>query len=325
MSSTIIPFSRASHAAQSQKPDRLLRRQNVRNDLFFWSFAAPLVIGLLIFTYIPLLWGIFLSFFEARGTVDPTRFVGLGNYVQMLTDPAFRDSLLTFSIFALFIIPTTFFLALGLALLVNGVRKGQGFFRTVFFIPTACSYVAASLIWKVGIFNGLPYGLANAVRGLFQLGPIDWIGTPNPPYYWLVLVSARLWLQLGFYLILFLAGLQDIPRELYEAAYVDGAKKGWTTFRNITFPLLRNTSVAVLLLNLIAAFQAFDEFYNIMGSFTGSSGNSFLARPPLVYLYNLAFGGQNFGLGSAGAMILTVIILFFTLVQGRIFGFGRRD
>jgi multiple sugar transport system permease protein len=325
VNSSIASISRSAKGTRQQAPQRRLHRQGLRNDLFFWSFAAPLVIGLLVFTYIPLVWSIILSFFEARGTVEPTQFVGLSNYIQMLTDPSFRDALQTFTIFALFIIPTTFFLALALAVLVNSVSKGQGFFRTVFFIPTACSYVAASLIWKIGIFNGLPYGLANAVRGIFHLDPIDWIGTPNPPYYWLVLVTARLWLQLGFYMILFLAGLQDIPRELYEAAHVDGAKKGWTTFRYITFPLLRNTSVAVLLLNLIAAFQAFDEFYNIMGSFVGSSGNAFLARPPLVYLYHLAFGGQNFGLGSAGAMILTIIILFFTLLQGRVFGFGKRD
>jgi multiple sugar transport system permease protein len=121
-------------------------------------------------------------------------------------------------------------------------------------------------------------------------------------------------------MIIFIAGLQDIPRELYEAARVDGAKRGWQTFRNITLPLLRNASIAVLLLNIIAAFQAFDEFFNIM-----SGGNQILARPPLVYLYNVALGNQDYGHGSAGALILTIIIVIFTLLQGRFLGFGKSE
>ena len=154
---------------------------------------------------------------------------------------------------------------------------------------------------------------------------LSWISPPagDPPWYWLVLVTVRLWLQVGFYMIIFLAGLQEIPRDLYEAAYVDGARPGWTTFRTITFPMLRNTSIAVLLLNFIAAFQAFDEFMNVFGSTGSSAGNLAQARPPLVYLYQIGLGNQNYGLASAGAFILTAIIIVVTLVQGRIFGFGR--
>jgi multiple sugar transport system permease protein len=218
-------------------------------------------------------------------------------------------------------VPTTFAASLGLALLVNSAKYAQGFFRSVFFLPTACSYVLASIVWKMSIFNGSTYGLANNLRETFlHADPIAWISTPNPPWYWLVLVTVRLWLQIGTYMIIFIAGLQDIPRELYEAAMVDGAKKGWQTFRNITFPLLRNASISVLLLNIIAAFQAFDEFKNIM-----TGGNEILARPPLVYLLNVALTDQNYGYGSAGAVILTLIIVIFTLIQGRFLGFGRSE
>jgi multiple sugar transport system permease protein len=238
----------------------------------------------------------------------------------MLGDPQFIRALVTFTIFAVFIVPTTFASSLGLAELVNNVKFAQGFFRSVFFLPTACSYVLASIVWKMSIFNGLFYGLANNVLHTFGLAPVLWISSANPPWYWLVLVSVRLWLQLGVYMIIFIAGLQDIPRELYEAARVDGAKRGWQTFRNITLPLLRNASIAVLLLNIIAAFQAFDEFFNIM-----SGGNQILARPPLVYLYNVALGNQDYGHGSAGALILTIIIVIFTLLQGRFLGFGKSE
>lgn len=308
--------------ARKAKRESVQRVHNraLKDALIFWSFVGPLLLGLTVFFYLPIIWSLILSISRARAVVTPQAFVGLQNYFEILSDTSFTGSLSTFTVFAIFIVPTTFIISLGLALLVNSVRVGQGFFRSVFFIPTACSYVLASLIWKMSIFNGAPYGLANTVLHAFGANPIAWISSPTPPWYWLVLVTVRLWLQVGIYIIIFIAGLQDIPRELYEAARVDGAKQGWQTFRNITFPLLRNASIAVLLLLVIAAFQAFDEFFNIM-----SGGNQILARPPLVYLYQAALGSQDYGRGSAGAVILTLIIVIFTLIQGKVLGFGRRD
>ncbi len=311
-----------STAARAMSSSQRKRRQTT---LAFWAFVGPMFIGLIVFTYIPIIWGLLLSFFEARRTVTPTQFVGLQNYITMINDSAFRQSLVTFALFALFIVPTTFAISLGLALLVNSVTRGQAFFRSVFFIPTACSYVVASMVWKLNIFNGLPFGLANQILNLFGINSVVWIGPPQPPLYWVVLVTVRLWLQVGFYMILFLAGLQEIPRSLYEAAYVDGASSGWKTFRHITFPLLRNTSVAVVLLLLIAAFQAFDEFVNILSGAIAGSSNINLARPPLVYLYQVSIGDQDFGRGSAGAFILAAIIIVVTVIQGRLAGFGQGD
>ncbi len=299
---------------------RRARQHTRRTTLIFWGFVGPLILGLIVFFYIPIIWGVVLSFADARATVTPTRFVGLQNYIAMLNDTDFVHSLVTFAIFALIIVPTTFACSLGLALLVNSVRFARGFFRSVFFLPTACSYVLASVVWKMSIFNGTFYGLVNNVLGLFGHAPIVWISSPTPPWYWLVLATVRLWLQLGIYMIIFIAGLQDIPRELYEAANVDGAHKGWQTFWSITLPLLRNASISILLLNVIAAFQAFDEFYNIM-----TGGNVILARPPLVYLLQVALTDQNFGTGSAGGIILTLIIIVISLIQGRVLGFGTRD
>jgi multiple sugar transport system permease protein len=287
------------------------------NTRAFWLFVGPFAVGLLAFVYVPIGWSVVLSFFDARNTVTPTDFVGLANYVDMLTDGPFLRSLGTFSLFALFIVPLTFALSLALALLVNQITFMQAFFRSVFFLPAACSYVVASLVWKLSIFNGVRYGLANAVLGWFGADPIAWTASTDPPWYWLVLVSLRLWLQLGFYLILFIAGLQRIPKHLYEAAWIDGAKPGWQTLRYITLPQLRTTSVAVLLLNLIAAYQAFDEFYNVLGT---ARGYPPFARPPLVYLYytSLGSGGQDFGHGGAGAVLLALIIAAVTLLQGKV-------
>lgn len=290
-------------------------------NLWFWVFVGPFVLGLLVFVVIPIFWSIYLSFFDAQNTVTPTDFVGLDNYRAMLTDPAFLQSLGTFVVFAVFIVPVTYACSLGLALAVNRVRWFQAFYRSAFFLPTACSYVVASLIWRMSIFNGIGSGMANHVLSWFGVDQIAWLSVTQPPWYWLVLVTLRLWLQIGFYMILFLAGLQRIPPILYEAAAIDGAKPGWQTFRYITFPQLRATTVAVVVLLLINAFQAFDEFYNTLSNF-GSYPP--YARPPLVYLYYVALGSQqDLGRGSAGAIILAILIAIITVLQARFLS-GRR-
>ncbi|MEC4014753.1 carbohydrate ABC transporter permease [Streptomyces sp. H27-D2] len=299
----------------------LLGPQN--RTLWFWVFVGPFAVGLGLFTYVPLAWSVYLGFFDAHNTVSPTDFVGLDNYAAMLRDDAFTSSLGTFVLFSAFIVPTTYALSLALALMVNRIRFMQAFFRSVFFLPTACSYVVASLIWKMSIFNGVRFGLANTVLDRLGLDQVAWLSTTHPPWYWLVIVTVRLWLQAGFFMVLFLAGLQRIAPQLYEAAAVDGARPGWQVFRHITFPQLRATSVAVVLLLVINAFQAFDEFYNLLSD---ARGYPPYARPPLVYLYYTALGqGQNLGLGSAGAVILALIIAVVTVGQARWFGLGRKE
>ena len=300
------------------------KRREWSPTIAFWAFMSPLLIGLVAFTFVPIVWGFLLSFAEARLTISISNWVWFENYRFLLNDPVFRKSMVTGLIFTAFIVPLTYAASLSLALLVNRVTRGRSFFRTAFFIPTAVSYVIAALIWRMSIFNGLPYGLANLVIWEFGVDPIAWIGTPHPPWHWLVLVSVRLWLQVGFFMVIFIAGLQEIPQDLYEAAYVDGARPGWTTFRTITLPLLSNTSVAVIVLNIIAGFQAFDEFYNILVGAAGMGGNVDLARTPLLYLYGVALVNQDYGRGSAGAFLLMAVIVLVTLLQARFLGFGRQ-
>ncbi|MCI1935914.1 MAG: sugar ABC transporter permease [Bifidobacteriaceae bacterium] len=311
-------LEKSPESAKRRNDYKKLRR---RNTLTFWSFVGPMALGLLVFVGIPIVWGIVLSFGNAQTTITPTKFVGLSNYIQVLSDPQFRSSMILVAIFAIIIVPLTLAFSLGLALLVNEVKFGRGFFRTVFFIPTACSYVVASAIWKMSLFNGTSSGFMNTILGWFGVEPIQWISASTPPWYWLVLVTVRLWLQVGLYMILFTAGLQDIPPEVYEAGRIDGIRNKFQELRYITLPLLKNTTISVSLLCLIGAFQAFDEFYNVLGSASGSgSGNLSLAMPPLVYLYNMAFSSQNYGVGSAGAFILTIVIVIFALLQGKLTG-----
>ncbi|MGW0820225.1 carbohydrate ABC transporter permease [Streptomyces sp. NPDC002845] len=308
--------SPAPAEAPQARPRRRLRGNPTAN---FWLFTGPFLIGLAVFVYIPIGWSLWLSFFDARFTVTPSEFIGFDNYRFMLSDEGFTDSLVTFTVFAAFIVPTTWALSLGLALMVNRLRFMRAFFRSVFFLPTAVSYVAAALIWKMSLFSGVRFGLMNTVLGWFGIDSIAWLASPSPPWYWLVIVTVRLWLQAGFFMILFLAALQNIPQNLYEAAAIDGAKPGRQTFWYITLPQLRATSTAVILLLLVQAFQAFDEFFNLLSRTTWG-------RPPLVELYETALGeNQDYGAGSAGAMILTLLICVVTLLQGRIMGFGRGE
>ncbi|MFE7711050.1 carbohydrate ABC transporter permease [Streptomyces sp. NPDC057486] len=304
--------------ATAPRRRRLTERQT---KLFaFAVLTAPMLIGLGVFRYVAIGWSFLLSFSEARRSIALGNWVGLDNYQQLLSDERFRDSLTMIVLFTALIVPLTFAASLGLAVLVNRVRRGRAFFRTAFLLPAAVSYVAAAMIWKMALFSGVPSGLANTIGSLFGGDATPWIQTQSPPLYWIVLVTLRLWLQVGLYMILFIAGLQAIPDHLYEAAQLDGAGP-WRTFRSITFPMLRNTSVAILLLMLIAALQAFDEFYAIFS--TGASLGSEPVRTPLMHLYGVALQDQDYGVGSAGAFVLTLLIVLVTLLQGRILGFAR--
>ena len=302
--------------ADGSRSGTTLARSNRR---WFWTFVTPFLAGLVVFVYVPLLWSLYLSFFDARNTVTPTSFVGLGNYTYLLQDRLFVDSMVTFIAFALFIVPLTFACSLGLALLLQRITVLRAFFRSAFFLPTAVSYVIASMVWRMTFFNGARFGLANTLLTSLGLEPINWLGGENS-WYWLALVSLRLWLQVGFYMILFIAGLNQIDPQLYEAAALDGAS-AWRRFRHVTFPLLRPTSVAVAMLLLFNAFQAFDEFYNTLNTVGGYPP---YARPPLVYLYLISFGSgaQDLGIGSAGTMILTLVILVFAFFQNRLLSIG---
>ncbi len=198
-----------------------IKTQDQRNKRWFWVFVGPFFLGLLLFVYIPIGWSAYLSFFDARNTVTPTRFVGLDNYTYLLHDQAFLSSLATFIVFAAFIVPVTFCCSLVLALLVYRLPRFQTFFRSVFFLPTAVSYVIASMVWRLSFFNGARFGLANQFLVAAGGQPLRWLSGESG-WHWVALVTLRLWLQVGFYMILFIAGLNKIPHELCEAAAIDG-------------------------------------------------------------------------------------------------------
>jgi multiple sugar transport system permease protein len=210
----------------------------------------------------------------------------------------------------------------GAGAVVHRPRWFQPFFRSVFFLPTACSYVVASLVWKMSIFSGVPFGLANTVLGWLGMAPTPWLSVTQPPWYWLVIVTVRLWLQVGFYMILFLAALQRISPTLYEAAAIDGAI-GWKVLRHITVPQLATTSSAVLLLLLVNAFQAFDEFYNL--ALLDRAVPAVCASAPRVPLLHRARSGSGRRPRERASGHPHTVIAVVAIGQGRLMRFGRED
>ena len=306
-------------AADAAPPARESRGRIGGVTRAFWLFVGPFLVGLVIFVYVPIVWSVVLSFSRAQNTVTPGDWVGLQNYIDLLQPGPFLDSL--HHVHDLRGVhraaDVCAFPRLGAA-----AQRRQGRCAHSSARCTSCPPPAPTSWphWSGSCRSSTAYGSGwqTPCSSWFGVENIAWLATTNPPWYWLVIVTVRLWLQIGFYMILFLAGLQRISPELYEAAAVDGARNAWQTFRYITFPQLRATSVAVLLLLLINAYQAFDEFFNLLG-------NSSFARPPLVYLYYTAQGNQDFGHGTAGAVILALLIMVVTLAQGRILGFGKAE
>ncbi|GLS23371.1 ABC transporter permease [Labrys miyagiensis] len=238
----------------------------------------------------------------------PTRFVGLANFTQVLTDPEFWTALWNVARFTLMVLPVQCGAALALALLLNQKLPFRNFFRGMFFLPAITSMTVVCVIWATvfqfpsGPFNQI---LSFATFGL--AGPIDWLGDPHWAMVSIVLLSA--WQAYGFQMIVYLAGLQNIPGSLYEAARLDGANR-WQRFWHITMPGLRQTHIFVLIITTIQAFKLFVQV-NILTQ-GGPRGST---NTVVQYMYTAGFVDQRLGLASAVSIILFLIVLTISLVQ----------
>lgn len=275
------------------------------NTLMAYSFLLPNFIGFLVFTLVPVLAAFALSFME-WDTANPMVFVGFKNFTRLLKDETFKISLWNTLYFALGSVPLTLVCSLILALALNKGLKGVEAFRTVFFLPYITSLVAMAVVWNM-LFHP-------------TLGPINQvllaIGIKNPPGWtssveWAMpaVIITSIWRNMGYYMVMYLAGLQGIPKELYEAATVDGAN-AWHKFRKITLPMLTPTTFFVSIMLTISCFKVFDLILVMTDGGPGRATNV------LVYhIYNQAFINSKFGYSSAIAMVLFAIVLVITVIQ----------
>lgn len=294
------------------KPHRKRKlSRSTRNAIVAYSFIAPNLIGFAVFTLVPLVFALVLSFLKWDGA-NPMEFVGLANFSRLLTDKAFHRALLNTILYTAGVVPFTMVCALGLAIMLNQKVIGRNLSRTIAFFPYVASLVAVTAVWNF-LFSptkGPVNLLLNALTGI----PIEelprWAADKNWAMFTVILFSV--WKNMGYYMVIYLAGLQGVNQELYEAASLDGANK-WQKFWNVTLPQLTPTTFFVSMMLIINSFKVYDVFITM---FAGGDNQLNDTTRVLVYqIYNTAFRALDFGYASAMAMVLFLLVLGITLIQ----------
>lgn len=296
-------FTKANAKGRKIKLSQLQRRE----AFAAYSFLVPAVICMAIFLFTPMLnaMSVSLNKWDLFGDM---KFVGLDNYKLLISGKEWWKTLqLTFTYVFCFV-PSLFVVSLLLALIVKHIFKFTGFFRTSYFAPIILSAAAAGIVWKI-LFDS-KYGAVNLIIGVFGGNSIPWLAKPS--YALIAALIVHVWLQMGYYMIIFLSGLQDIPADYYEAGKLDGAN-GWQSFRYITFPCLSNTSVFVLVMSIIISFQAYDQVKLLTN---GGPANS--TRFAVQYIHETAFVLYDMGKASAMAIMLFIIVLVVSIAQIKI-------
>ena len=281
-------------------------KKALRSNLVAYSFIAPNFIGFCVITLVPMVFAIALAFCKWDG-VHEIEFIGLQNFKDLLGDRTFKKAFVNTIVFSLGTVPLTLICSLGLAILLNQNVKLRNFFRTVSFFPYVASLVAVAAVWNM-IFSP-------------SMGPINMIlsrlGVENLPRWaagkdtaMITVIMFSVWKNMGYYMVIYLAGLQGINPDLKEAASLDGANR-WHTFWNVTLPQLRPTTFFVVIMLTISSFKVYDQMYMIT---QGGPGNATIT---LVYdIYNVAFvNTPKYGYASAISMVLFVLVLIITLIQ----------
>lgn len=285
----------------------------LRKDRSAYLFVLPSMITIGLFLLYPIIWS-FLASFREIGLGDllgmklwsvPGTWVGPKNYRSLFADSLFRQSLWNTAYFAVLFIPGTLVVSLGLALLVRQGLRGAGAFRAIFFLPYVVSIVASGLVWR-WMFTG-EHGLINAIIGTAGVKGPDWLGQPGLAM--LVIALMCVWRWSGYFMLVFLAGLEAIPTSLYEAADVDGAG-WWMVFRGVTLPLLRRPMIFALIILLIRAQNIFQEVYVMTG---GGPGNSTVTVAYLIW--HRGIKDMKLGQGAALSYILFMVVLAVAAVQ----------
>ena len=305
-----------STIAGSQSGAPGFTRRALRSDhLAGWLFVLPAIALIALFSIFPIIWGFVLSLQDAS-LISPDRpFTGFENYADIASDPRARQAAVNSVVYTFLFVPSSIIIAMFLAIALNQRIRLVRFYRLAVFIPVAVSTIATGVMF-LWVFDA-NFGIANWALGQAGLGPFGWFNSPQGAMPSLVIMTV--WGWLGFDTIIYLAALQGVPHELVEAAAVDGASR-WSTFRNVTLPLLGPATLLLVVWSTISAVQLFDEVY-----FVTRGGPLGRTSVPVYYIYRLAFT-SSFGFSAAGyaaalAYVLFLVILGLTLAQ---FWAGKR-
>lgn len=291
-----------------------LGRQRLRETLWAYAFLSPAFFFLVVLLLFPILFAFWISLHDWSLIPRPTPFIGLDNYGTAVRDPLTIKSIQNTFIYTIGAVPVSLAISLILALVMN--QDGlplRTLFRTVYFIPVITSWVAVSFVW-IWMFEPR-WGLVNGFLRILGITGIRWLASPQ----WALpaIMVVAIWKGMGYNMVIFLAGLQTIPRELMEAARIDGASR-WQTFRSVTFPLLNPTIVFLTVTAVIGSLQVFTPAV-IMTTVQGEAGGPINSTRVMVYhIYSMAFRANRLGYGASLAFILFAIILVITIIQLRV-------
>ncbi len=284
------------------------RKRKTKRNLIAYSFIAPNFIGFAIFTLGPILFAFVLAFMSWDGN-NPIHFVGLGNFMKLGEDSRFKVAFINTIIYCAVTVPLTLSAALVLAIVLNQKIIGRNFFRTISFFPYVASLVAVAAVWNMIFSPGA--GIVNVALSHMGVAKENLPGwAADAKWAMITVILFSVWKSMGYYMVIYLAGLQGIPGELYESSGLDGANT-WQKFRFITWPQLRPTTFFVVIILVINSFKVYDQVYMIT---QGGPGTSTLVM--VYHIYQTAFvTSTNYGYASAISMVLFAMVLFVTLIQ----------
>lgn len=294
---------------------RKIRRWNIQANLVGYIFMMPTILVLGTFVILPIFYAVFLSLHKVQllGGID-YEFIGLRNFQRLLTDNRVGIALKNTIEYVLIVVPSQTILALVLAVTLNSGIRAKNWWRILYFLPTVTSSAVLTLIF-MWIYN--TDGLLNDFLSFFGLPTYNWLGDPSVALKGIMLMN--IWATAPFYMVIYLAALQDIPQRLYEAAEIDGAN-WWQKFIYITIPLLQPVTFFVVAIGVIGTFQLFDQSYIFSGG-TGGPNNATLTL--VLLIYQNVFRYLQMGYAAAIAFLLAVVIITVTILQRQLFG-GER-
>ncbi len=288
-------------------PLRTLIRRFRKSDRNGYWFILPYLLYLLAFVAYPLVFS-FILMFNRWNIVTPMHYIGLGNFDRMVQDPLFYRSMLNTLVFLAIHIPLQIGVALGLSLLLNSRIRFRGIFRAIYFLPVVVSGVVVTILWQQ--LYSYDNGILNRFLIMLGLGRVPWV--VDPSYAMPSIAIMATWKNVGIYIVLFLVGLQGIPRELYESASLDGADARQQFWR-ITLPMLNPTVIVIVVLSTIGGFSLFIEPYVLTG---GGPLQSTLSA--VLYIYNQAFYFGHMGYAAALGFVFALVILCVVLIQRKV-------
>ena len=280
-----------------------------RNNLIAYSFIAPNFIGFAVFTLVPIVMAVVLSFMKWNGSgVQPPRFVGLDNYAHLFRDRRFVEAFFNTIIYTAVTVPVTMIFALLLAVILNQKIFARNFFRTITFFPYVASLVAVAAVWNA-LFSPEKGPVNEMLRALGIANPPGWAVDPN--WAMVTLIMFSVWKNMGYYMVMYLAGLQGISPDLYEAASLDGANS-FQKFRYVTIPQLEATNFLVLVMLTIQCFKVYDIVLMITNAGPGTK-----TLVLVFHIYNVAFKQWDLGYAGAISMVLFLMVMIVTVLQFR--------